>query len=68
MSEYTKRVEVTTTGMVVAEVFAPDGRRTGLEFFGMYWPWLTEKGVRNRCEAAHAWADARIASCQRFET
>ncbi len=63
---YTKEVEVFRTGAVFAKVLCGD-RVCGVEswFSGIF---NTEESVRRRCEKAHKWADARIATCLKYET
>ena len=60
--KYLKEVEITYTGMVIARVFSPDGRRTGLEFFTNPF-----KSVESRAVQAHAWADKHMDICERME-
>lgn len=63
---YRKKVEVTQTGMVVATVRRHDGCCVGLEFFsGVF---NSNYAVEKRAKEAHAWADERIALCERQET
>lgn len=64
---YSKTVEITDTGMVVAEVFAhaADGhvlRRVGCECFSN--PFNNDE---TRFEKAHAWAGKRINLCEDYE-
>jgi len=61
-----KEIEITSTGMIIAEVFCEDGRRTALEFFGNGFlvqfissPERTEQ----HCLKAHEWADKMIGVC-----
>ena len=63
--EYKKVVEVTRTGMVMAEVTGSDGKLKGLEFFQQFI--TTNKAVERDCKKAHKWADERIAICLRQE-
>lgn len=65
-----KEIEITDTGMIVAEVFCEGGRRTALEFFGNSFidsfitsPERTEK----HCLEAHKWADKMIEVCNKYE-
>ena len=65
-----KQIEITSTGMIIAEVFCEDGRRTALEFFGNSFidifitsPERTEK----HCIEAHKWADKMIEVCNKYE-
>jgi len=65
-----KEIEITCTGMIIARVFCEDGRRTGLEFFGVGFldqfissPERTEK----HCLEAHKWADKMIEVCGKYE-
>lgn len=65
-----KEIEITDTGMVVAEVFCEDGRRTALEFFGT--SFLDQfikspKRTENNCKKAHDWADKMIEVCDKYE-
>jgi hypothetical protein len=69
VSKYRKQIEVTDTGMIVAQVFAEGGRRVGLKFhhpsvFGFN---DTVAKVEKACQKAHAWADAHMAMCERNE-
>lgn len=56
---YTKTIEQTDTGMVVAKVYNSAGARVGIEFFT--WPCFSQ---RRRLERAHKWADKWIANCE----
>ena len=64
--KYEKRVKITDTGMVVAEVYAADGRRVGLRFFSSMFP--STKRTEANAKKAHAWADGHISMCARQET
>jgi hypothetical protein len=63
---YRTRVEITDTGMVVASVFAPDGRRVGLDFFSPIV--ATTKAIQRNAKKAHEWAKNHAAMCARMET
>jgi len=62
---YTKEIEVSSTGMVIARVKDSKGNTKGLEFFGSII--RTNKAVEKKCKKAHKWADDRIAMCERQE-
>lgn len=67
VAEYRKEIQISSTGMVIAHVYAyaADGyqlRCTGLAFFdGLF------DSIERRAEKAHAWADKRIALCVKHE-
>lgn len=68
MNVYAKKIRVTDTGVVVGEVFAPDGRRVGVKLFAGWanlhaWPWA----VAQNCEDAHKWADRMLQVCAEGE-
>lgn len=65
-----KQIEITSTGMIIVEVFCEDGRRTALEFFGNGFldqfissPERTEQ----HCLEAHRWADMMVEVCDKYE-
>lgn len=62
---YRKEIEVTDTGMVIARVFAEDGRRVGLKFFTPFA--RTVSSIDRHAKAAHRWADAYIQMCLTVE-
>lgn len=62
---YTKKIEITDTGQVIASVFASDGRRVGLQFFTSFL--YTVKSTKRNAIRAHKWADDYIALCEGFE-
>lgn len=63
---YRKKIEVTDTGMVVASVFAADGRRIGLEFFNS-WFVNSPRTLVKKIGSAHKWADRMIEICSEGE-
>ena len=63
---YKKKIQITSTGMVIASVYSSDGRRVGLKFFTSFFN-STEKTESNAIKA-HSWADAHILMCVRQET
>jgi hypothetical protein len=60
---YTKEIEQTDTGMVIAYVWDVRGERVGLEFF--YWPPFFQAA---RLRRAHKWADRWVANCEKYCT
>ena len=62
---YTKEIEVTATGMVVARVKHKNGDCKGLEFFSPIF--YTNKTIEKNCEKAHKWANERLLLCCRQE-
>lgn len=59
---YTKTIEISDTGMVVAKVYNPIGTRVGLKFFnGIF------DIAENRFIKAHSWADRHIKTCAKYE-
>lgn len=69
MSKYSKQIQVTDTGMIVAQVFAEGGRRVGLRFFdpSTFGFNDTVGKIEKACKKAHAWADDYMAMCERQE-
>lgn len=64
---YRKKIEVTDTGMVVAQVYADDGRRVGLDFFTPFPLYRTVKAIEAQAKKAHKWADDYMVMCERSE-
>ena len=64
--KYKKEIEITSTGMVIAKVVDEKGSAKGLEFFSQFIS--TNSSVERSCKKAHAWANERIAVCERQET
>jgi hypothetical protein len=61
MTAYTKQIQVTDTGMVIARVFAPDGRRVSWETFGgASFFRKSPARVAKHIMDAHAWADSML--------
>lgn len=58
---YTKTIEQTDTGMVIASVWNPNGGRIGLAFFN-FPPFFQAA----RLKRAHRWADRWIANCEKY--
>ncbi|HBG32056.1 MAG TPA: hypothetical protein DDW98_15765 [Gammaproteobacteria bacterium] len=63
---YRKVIEVTCTGMVVAQVFSADGRRVGLELFAGILG-NSPGAIERRFKRAHSWADKQISVCEKYE-
>lgn len=63
---YIKKVEISSTGMVIASVYRNDGRRTGLKFFTPFF--ATIRGIERQAQKAHKWADKYCIMCQQQET
>lgn len=66
MKEYSKRIQITDTGMVIGEVFASDGRRVGLMFChsGIF---NSPNAIEKRAKKANKWADQMMKVCERQE-
>lgn len=62
MHAYRKEIEITDTGMIVAEIYRNE-TRVGLNFFSQY-PWRTKERT---AELAHKWADNWIEYCKKYE-
>ena len=63
---YTKEIEVTSTGMIVAKVRDSNGNCKGTEFFSSMFS--TNKAIEKKYRKAHKWADDRIAICVKHES
>ncbi len=68
-----KKVEITSTGMIIAEVYCEDGRRTALKFFNsglldQFRNKQTPEHMEKRCIEAHEWADKTVAVHDKYET
>lgn len=62
-TKYTKKIEVTDTGMVIASVYrTSDSKRVGLEFFNSIIK--TQRLMDNTCKRAHNWTDWWIKMCE----
>ncbi len=61
-SNYTKKIESTSTGMVVASCYHINGDRVGVEFFSNPFNSLETRFIK-----AHKWADKRIEICEKHE-
>ena len=64
---YMKQIEITSTGMVFARVFGPDGNLKGSDMFGLGPFSNLDSQVAKNSKRAHKFADARIARCLEFE-
>lgn len=65
-----KEIEITDTGMVIAYVYASDGRRTAIRFFGstiLDFIAPSPGRIERRAAKAHRWADDMIVVCDRQE-
>ena len=67
-----KQIEITSTGMIIAEVFCEDGRRTALEFFNsgfldQFRNKQSPEHIEKRLKDAHKWADKMIEVCNKYE-
>lgn len=65
---YHCKVEASDTGMVTAQVFAPDGRRVGLKFFsGWDFFGVSPSKLEKRMITAGCWAREYAEICRRGE-
>lgn len=63
---YSKEIEITATGMVIARVFGVEMRCAGLEFFSS--PFSSSNAtVEKNARKANEWADERIRICETWE-
>lgn len=68
--EYFKKIEITCSGLIIAEVFDSDGKRKGLKFYGagifdvLY---CSHKRLEKLCKKARQWADEHIQICKNQE-
>ena len=69
---YTKRINITDTNSVHAEVLSPDGRRVGLAMISegftlSAWGVGSNKGLEETLAKANNWADERIRIAETWE-
>ena len=59
-------IELSATGMVIAETYSRDGRRNGLKFFS---PFITtDRSIKRNLIKARKWAEAHLQMADEHET
>lgn len=66
-----KKIAIMATGMIVAEVWSEDGRRTALKFFNTgFLDQFRNQNVSHmekRCKEAHEWADKTVVLHDKYD-
>jgi hypothetical protein len=58
-------IELTSTGMVIAETYSLDGRRTGLKFFNPLF--RTDRLIKRNLIKARKWAESHLQMADEYE-